>query len=258
MGSPENENGRLPWERRHRVRLTRGYWLGRYPVTQRCYAAVMGKPPNHFNGEERPVDSVTWYEAEAFCERLTALAREAGVMGEGMVFRLPTEAEWEYACRAGTESAFNDGSDCSEPVGQEPALDRLGWYGENSGNKTHPVGEKEPNGWGLYDLHGNLWEWCADRAEWKDGVVTDTYVDGAVDPMNWKGARRVVRGGGCWYVARYCRSAFRFAVEPGYRIGDQGFRLAAGQELGSGASGPEAGGAAAPEPEDRDAQPGPA
>ncbi|MCP5526125.1 MAG: SUMF1/EgtB/PvdO family nonheme iron enzyme [Verrucomicrobiales bacterium] len=250
MGSPEGEKGRHEHERRHWLRLTRSYWLGRYPVTQRCYAAVMGKPPNHFNGEERPVDSVTWYEAEAFCERLTALAREAGVMGEGMVFRLPTEAEWEYACRAGTESAFNDGSACTEPEGDHMALNRLGWYAMNSAGEAHPVGEKEPNGWGLYDLHGNVWEWCADRAEWNEGVVTDTYVDGVEDPMNWNGAERVVRGGSYWGFAGFCRSACRLTAVPGDRYVFLGFRLAAGEELASGAS--------VPEPEDRDAEPGPA
>jgi formylglycine-generating enzyme required for sulfatase activity len=94
-------------------------------------------------------------------------------------------------------------------------LDKLGWFHKNGGSETHPVGEKAPNGWGLYDTHGNVWEWCADCADWKDGVVTDTYVDGMVDPLCTKGARRAVRGGAFWFDAWWCRSAYRFADVPG-------------------------------------------
>ncbi|MCP5518556.1 MAG: formylglycine-generating enzyme family protein [Verrucomicrobiales bacterium] len=251
MGSPEDEKGRYEDESpRHLVTISRGFWLGETPCTQAQWKAVMGDEPSNFRGEQRPVESVTWDDCVAFCERL-------GERVPGLPFRLPTEAEWEYACRAGTGSAFNDGSDCTEPRGEDPALKQLGWYGKNSAGETHPVGGKEPNGWGLYDLHGNVWEWCADRAEWTGSeVVTEGYVDGAVDPMSWKGARRVVRGGSIWYFARSCRSAYRFALVPGNRDRSRGFRLAAGQELRSGASGPEAGGAAAPKPEDRDAEPG--
>jgi formylglycine-generating enzyme required for sulfatase activity len=145
-------------------------------------------------------------------------------------FRLPTEAEWEYACRAGTTSAFNDGSDCTQPEGKDPALGRLGWHGEGSDGKTHAVGEKTPNAWGLYDMHGNVWEWCADY--WADRYTPEAQTN----PTGAKeGAWRVVRGGSCWNLSRWCRSAYRGRDVPGIRIGYQGFHLAAGQPVGSGA-----------------------
>ena len=233
MGSPESEKGRREDETEHRVRLRQPFWMGKYPVTQAEYQAVMGDNPSRFKGPRRPVEMVDWHQAMAFCASLTERAREAGCLPEGFKFRLPTEAEWEYACRAGTTSAFNDGSDCTHPDGKDPALDRLGWFGSNSGGETHPVGEKLPNAWGLHDLHGNVLEWCTDHAEWKDRVVTDTYVDGIVDPLCGKGAWRVVRGGSYWFESWYCRSASRSAFGPGIRVRGLGFRLAAGQELPS-------------------------
>ncbi|HAB16555.1 MAG TPA: formylglycine-generating enzyme family protein [Verrucomicrobiota bacterium] len=242
MGSPPTELGRTAYEKLHRVTLTHEFWLGRYPVTQGEYAAVMGNNPSHFKGERRPVENVSWEEATEFCRRLTQLGRDAGVLGPEVAFRLPTEAEWEYACRAGTTGAFNNDSECTMPAGKDPALEQLGWYDKNSGNETHLVGEKEPNRWGLYDMHGNVWEWCLDRAEWSDGVVTNTYVEGIQDPVCWEGAGRVVRGGGYWADARLCRSADRLANGPILRGVSIGFRLAAGQQLAdrSGAPVPEA------------------
>lgn len=214
MGSPRGERGRSKDETPHRVEITHPFWLGRYPVTQAKYAAVMGENPSEFKGERRPVENVDWEQARAFCARLTELARAAGCLPEGFVFRLPTEVEWEYACRAGTGSAFNDGSECMVPGGMDPALLRLGWHGEGEKGQTHPVGEKLANAWGLHDLHGNVWEWCLDRAEWRDGVVTDTYVDGVSDPLCAEGARRVIRGGSYWFDAWLCRSACRPATPP--------------------------------------------
>jgi formylglycine-generating enzyme required for sulfatase activity len=236
MGSPETEKGRWTDEApQHSVTISRGFWLATNPCTQEQWQTVMSNNPSQFKGERRPVESVTWTEAVEFCRKLTAFAREAGALPADFAFRLPTEAEWEYACRAGTTTAFNDGSDCTKPEGKDPALERLGWFDKNSGGETHPVGEKQPNAWGLHDMHGNVWEWCADHADWRDKVVTDTYVDGAVDPVCRKGAWRVVRGGSYWYSARRCRSAYRNAYGPGYRYRNQGFRLAAGQELEGGA-----------------------
>jgi formylglycine-generating enzyme required for sulfatase activity len=229
MGSPPDEKGRFDSETQHQVRLTVPFWIGRYPVTQAEYQAVMGTNPSEFKGERRPVENVDWHEAMAFCQQLTERARQAGWLPDDFAFRLPTEAEWEYACRAGTTTAFNDGSDCTKPEGKDPALDRLGWFDKNSGRETHPVGEKQPNAWGLYDMHGNVWEWCWDG---KRKYTTEPQLD-PVGPL--EGARRVVRGGSYWYNARRCRSAYRSAIEPGYRYGNQGFRLAAGQEFEGGA-----------------------
>jgi formylglycine-generating enzyme required for sulfatase activity len=255
MGSPTSEVGQADDETQHRVVLTRDFWLGQYPVTQRQYAAVMGANPSHRKGDDRPVESVNWDDAVAFCRVLSAKCRKAGVMGKTFEFRLPTEAEWEYACRAGTTSAFNDDSECTKPDGADPALNRLGWFDKNSNKQTHPVGEKMANAWGLHDMHGNVWEWCEDRGSWNgqdQRVVTTTNVANVVDPIGSEGGWRVVRGGSYWNNARFCRSACRRAGEPGSRGRFLGFRLAAGlisQEQVSGAPGPEAGGADAPVPE---------
>ena len=256
MGSPETEAGRWNDEGpQHLVTLTQGFWLANTPCTQKLWQVVRGDNPSRSKGEQRPVENVDWNQAVAFCQGLTKRAGAACDLPEGFEFRLPTEAEWEYACRAGTTSAFNDGSKCNRPGGKDPALDRLGWYIENSGKETHAVREKLPNAWGLYDLHGNVLEWCADRADWKDEVVTDTYVDGVVDPMCETGSRRVVRGGSYLYDARFCRSACRGATERGSRGRNLGFRLAAGQPPGRGAPSPAAAGAAAQGPEAPAARP---
>ena len=253
MGSPDGEQGRFDDEVQHSVTITRGFWLGETPCTQEQWAAVMGGNPSHFKeqGSSRPVEQVSWEDCQGFCERL-------GRTVPGLDFRLPTEAEWEYACRAGTTSAFNDGSECTRPDGKDLALDRLGWHGEGFGEgETHPVREKQPNTWGLYDMHGNVWEWCEDAAEVQLDpyrVVTDTYTDDAVDPVCRDRAWRVVRGGSYWNLARNCRSASRYAFEPGYRDRYLGFRLASGQPPeSSAATGAAAGGADAPR--SRDATP---
>ena len=167
---------------------------------------------------------------------LNALVNSDVVLPAGSGFRLPTEAEWEYACRAGTIGAFNEGSQCAEPEGNDPALEWLAWHSKNSEGEIHPVGTKYPNAWGLYDMHGNVWEWCHDRAEYvSHGTETDVWTEGVVDPVGKQGAWRVFRGGGAWDFARGCRSAHRNAGEPGSGGWFLGFRLAAGPELPNGA-----------------------
>jgi formylglycine-generating enzyme required for sulfatase activity len=233
MGSPEGEAGR--WEAegpQHLVTLTRGFWLGATVCTQEQWTALMEKNPSQFVGQRKPVENVRWPEALNFTRKLTELARESGSLPPEFEFRLPTEAEWEYACRAGTTTAYNDGSSCIQPDGKDPALERLGWHGEYGKGETHPVGELAANAYGLYDMHGNVWEWCADK--WADRYTSEAQTD-PTGPG--EGARRVVRGGSYWYRARGCRSAFRYGGEPGFSDGNLGFRLAAGQPVESGATG---------------------
>ncbi len=234
MGSPKSEAGR--WEvegPQHEVTITRGFWLGETPVTQAQWVAVMEKNPSRFKGPQRPVEQVSWHECIEFAGRLNAAV-------PGLGAALPTEAQWEYACRAGTQGAFHvEGSLCTAPEGSDPVLERLGWYGRNSGGETHEVKQKEPNAWGLYDLHGNVWEWCRDGFRKYDAALERDPVGAAAES-----ADRVIRGGGWFNHARYCRAASRYAFAPGFRWNYQGLRLSAGQEL-QGQSG-QSGGAERP------------
>jgi formylglycine-generating enzyme required for sulfatase activity len=144
MGSNENENEKPI----HEV-IVPAFQIGKYPVTQAQYQAVMGNNPSRFSGNpQNPVETINWFDAQEFCEKLSQLT--------GKNYRLPTEAEWEYACRAGTKTRFSFGDD-KEQLGD------YAWVDGNSNNTTHPVGEKRPNPWGIYDMHGNVWEWCADQ-----------------------------------------------------------------------------------------------
>ena len=209
MGSPENEAGRYEDETQHRVTLTKPYYLGVYEVTQDEYERLMGINPSNFKGRRNPVESISYDNAIAFIKRLNDLPEEKAA---GRVYRLPTEAEWEYACRAGSSTAYCFGDD-------ETRLGEYAWYYKNSGETTHPVGEKRPNGWGLYDMHGNVWEWCNDwYGDYPSGSVTDP--TGASS-----GSVRVCRGGGWDYEAARCRSATRFGDDPSGRCSSLGFRL---------------------------------
>ena len=211
MGSPANEPGRVNDEGpQTRVTLTRAFWLGQTEVTQAQWEALMGSNPSTFKGASRPVEQVSWNDAMAFCRKLTERERAAGRLPKGYAYTLPTEAQWEYACRAGTTGLYaGDGN-----------LDDMGWYEGNSGNTTHPVGQKQPNTWGLYDMHGNVWEWCLDwYGNYPGGRVTDY-----AGPST--GTRRVFRGGGWGRGAAFCRSAFRFKGVPSFRFFILGLRVA--------------------------------
>ncbi|MCC7376337.1 MAG: formylglycine-generating enzyme family protein [Verrucomicrobiales bacterium] len=218
MGSPNTEPGRWPAEGpQHEVLLSGGFWMGETSVTQGQWRALMQENPSGFPGDQRPVENVTWHDAVTYSDALNDVV-------PALFAVLPTEAQWEYACRAGTDSAFSDGSPCTQPEGDEPALEDLGWYDVNSRGETHPVRQKRPNSWGLYDLHGNVWEWCRDG--WYN-YGTQSKMDPVYEPKN-ESANRVIRGGSWIDQARDCRSAYRNLREPGYRYINLGFRLAAG------------------------------
>ena len=219
MGSPAGEVGRYSDEGpQHEVTISQGFWFGETPVTQAQWQAVMGNNPSHFKGSDSlPVEQVDWHQCVAFSDKLNEAV-------PGLFAALPTEAQWEYACRAGTQSAFHDGSACTQPEGVDPALNELGWYDKNSGSETHPVKQKLANAWGLYDLHGNVWEWCRDDMR-KYTAAPQRDPVGALES-----APRVARGGAWSFQALVCRAAYRGRGEPVVRWLDQGFRLVAGQE----------------------------
>ena len=210
----------------HPVTITRPFHIGAFEVTQEQYQKVMGKNPSHFKGPNNPVEKVTWDEAVEFCRRLSKLPEEKAA---GHVYRLPTEAEWEYACRAGTTTKFSFGDD-------EGQLDQYAWYRDSKGTKgTHPVGEKKPNPWGLYDMHGNVGEWCQDRfGEYPRGPVTDP-----TGPTT--GSGRVLRGGGWFYHAWYCLSGRRGRYNPALSYYSEGFRVARGPSASKPVRGAESG-----------------
>ncbi|MCX5656031.1 MAG: formylglycine-generating enzyme family protein [Planctomycetota bacterium] len=188
---------------RHEVTLSKPFYVGVTEVTQAQYQAVMGTNPSNFKGATNPVETVSWNDATEFCKKLSEKTRQA--------VRLPTEAEWEYACRAGTATAFSFGD-------ADSALGDYAWYSANSGS-THPVGQKKPNAWGLYDMHGNVWEWCADwYADYPKGAATDP--QGAAS-----GSQRVLRGGSWGSSADSCRAAGRNGHDPDGRFNRGGFRV---------------------------------
>ncbi len=206
MGSDEWEDSQPV----HKVKITKPFYIGIYPVTQREWKAVMGDNPSEFKGDDLPVENVSWNDCQEF---IGLLNKKEG----GWKYRLPTEAEWEYACRAGSQGRYCFGDD-------EGRLGQYAWYGENSNEKTHTVGTKKPNKWGLHDMHGNVWEWCEDN--WHDN-----YNGAPQDAKAWVpgsgeyGSSRVVRGGGWSSDAEYCASANRTHSSPGYRYAYRGFRL---------------------------------
>jgi formylglycine-generating enzyme required for sulfatase activity len=209
MGSPTNEVGRYDWEGpQTTVTISRGFWMGKYEVTQGEYLAVMGSNPSRFTTDNgysddltRPVETVAWDDATAYCERLTQRERLAGRIGTNSVYRLPREAEWEYACRGWTSTRFSYGDDSGYRK-----LTNYAWYSGNSGRQTHPVGRKLPNPWGLYDMHGNVGEWCQDW--WSNQLPGGTVLDPQWPDTGWWGFR-VIRGFYWDGGARYCRSAAR-------------------------------------------------
>ena len=215
MGSPDSDEHALNSEKpRHRVRITEPFYLGKYLVTQEQWQAVMGENPSHFKGPKNPVEQVSWNDSQQFFKRLNARFRTA----KGS-FALPTEAQWEYACRAGSNSRYFFGDD-------ESQLEGYAWYEKNSEGRTHSVGQKKPNAWGIYDMHGNVSEWCADWSNWyRRG--NDSPEDDPSGPPTGELGRRVYRGGHYGRAAWYCRSAYRdlFGLGPEGRDSRLGLRI---------------------------------
>jgi formylglycine-generating enzyme required for sulfatase activity len=200
-----------------RVTLSRDFWLGRFEVTQAEYSALTGMNPSHFPGDlHRPVEKVSHVDAIAYCAALTQRERESGRLPPGYEYRLPTEAEWEYACRAGSTNFFSFGHDATD-------ADQYAWTEENSQARPHPVGQKRPNAWGLHDMHGNVWEWSQDWfAPYPPGDLTDP-----VGPT--QGELKVFRGGGWNQAAKFARCSNRFMMAPAMGIHFVGFRVALGR-----------------------------
>ena len=212
MGSPRGEERRYENETLHSVTLTRGFWLGKHEVTQAQWEKVMGGNPSYFMGPNRPVVDVSWEDAVAFCKKLTDMELKAGRVPKGWAYQLPTEAQWEYTCRAGTQTRFAFGDELTVKQAN---------FDENV-DETTEVGKYPTNAWDFYDMHGNAWEWCRD---WHD----DNYYERASakhDPLGpVTGSRRVTRGGSWFAGAMSARSAYRDNAEPGVAYGNQSFRL---------------------------------
>jgi formylglycine-generating enzyme required for sulfatase activity len=212
MGSPLGEEGRGDDEIQHRVTLTRGYWLGTHPVTQAQWRAVMGWKRSSFEGDTLPVESVSWDHCLEF---INMLGQKTGKR-----FRLPSEAEWEYACRAGTATPFHFGETIST---DQANYDGDFTYGQGKKGvyreRTTPVGSFPADAWGLFDMHGNVFEWCQD---WYGPYPSSDIIDPQGDN---NGTARVLRGGSWYYGPRLCRSAFRFWLVPSHRYHYFGFRV---------------------------------
>ena len=211
MGSPDNDSQAYKDEKpQHQVTITQPFYIGKYPITQEQYEAIMGNNPSYFkNGGKYPVEYVSWNDAQEFCQKLSKLT--------GKTYRLPTEAEWEYAARAGNQSSYYYGDD-------ENQLGDYAWYEENSNNQTYPVGQKKPNKWGLYDMLGNVWEWCEDdRHDNYNGAPTDgkVWIDNNCSQSEYR-----IRRGGSWFDdSKCCRCAIRGMIFPAWCDSINGFRV---------------------------------
>jgi len=220
MGSPQSEGNGLDNKYQHRVRITKPFHLGVYEVTQTEYERVMGANPSSFGKNKLsdqdtsrfPVEYVLWEDAVEFCRKLSELPEEKAA---ARIYRLPTEAEWEYACRAGTITRWYCGDNESD-------LAKAAWFADNSEEQTHPVGQKEPNAWGLFDMHGNVWEWCNDW--YADEYYKSSPVNDPQGPT--EGWYRVHRGGGWCNSAWRCQSSYRHWISASHRWPGLGFRVA--------------------------------
>ena len=203
MGSDKGDPDEKP---AHEVTIAKPFYMAVNEVTQLQWKALIGDNPSGFKGDDLPVEKVSWDDGQRFLVKLKEK------LAAGQSCRLPTEAEWEYACRAGSEGAYGFGDDVGE-------LKDFAWYIENAGEKTHPVGQKKPNAWGIYDMHGNVYEWCSDwYGPYGDAAQRDP--GGAASGMV-----RVVRGGSWFNIPNYCRSAARQKYPSSGRYDLVGFRV---------------------------------
>lgn len=232
QGSPTNEYLHSVDEPQHPVTITRGFWIGRHEVTQAEYTQVIGANPSVNLGINLPVDSITWFDATNYCARLTEQQRIAGRLPPGFVYRLATEAEWEYACRAGTPSAFNVGAALitgqANFYGLQEYVSSIGPIQNPNSvplNRPTPIETYPPNAWGIYDMHGNTWEWCRD---WFGDYPT-TSVSDPVGPAT--GTYRTLRGGSWSNEGSSCRSAYRSGRFPDFGENNVGMRVVLGVPL---------------------------
>ena len=218
MGSPPNELGRSENESQVPIKITKGFYLAETEVTQAQWKIVIPENPSAFRGDHLPVENITWADAKKFCETLNALQLKTGQLPQGYHWDLPTEAQWEYACRAGTSAALHHGIELTSADQKCPHLNQVAWYQENARGNTQPVGGKKANRWGLKDMHGNVWEWCRDN-------YTETN-PGGCDPWFTQSSTYVRRGGSAGYQARTCRAASRDGLGATAKGNGLGLRLA--------------------------------
>ena len=216
LGVLGGEIGRRLDEIQHTVIISKPFKIGKYPVTQKLYKIVMNNNPSKYKGENKPVVNVTWNNAKEFCNMLNRCIKN---IPTGYKFDLPTEAQWEYACRAGTTTALNNGKNINSETGICSNLNEVGWYLRNSDSMIQNVGQKKPNDWGIYDMHGNVWEWCRDcYIKYPSSKTTD--------PICSAGSEYNLRGGSCNTLPNSCRSASRNYNSPNSSEYDYGFRIA--------------------------------
>jgi len=218
MGSPPGELGRSANEEQVAVTLSRGFYLAETELTQAQWKLVIPENPSIFRGDHLPVEHITWADAKRFCDALNTQQRKAGILPKGYRWDLPTESQWEYACRAGTTAALHHGIELLTVDGRCRHLNQVAWYQGNAHGQTRPVFGKKANRWGLKDMHGNVWEWCRDS-------YTDQH-PGGTDPWISQGANHVRRGGSAGYQARTCRAASRDGLGATAKGNGLGMRLA--------------------------------
>ncbi len=231
LGSPPPEQARLPNEGpRTTVVLPHGYWMSHYEISQREYQQIMEENPSEFKGQKRPVEHVTWQQAMEFCRRITQIEQSAGRLPANYSYRLPTEAEWEYACRAGTETPYSFGPNADHKLGNfkggYPREHEARFVVEDEKYGTVPVGSYKANSWGLFDMHGNVGEWCWDNFNSRYPGGTEEEWSGPSD-----GESKVYRGGGWGSFAHQCRSAARQRLRPGTASNLVGFRFVLARNL---------------------------